>query len=79
MTTLDAYLARSDAKKLTDLAREMGVSKARLSQLRDSRDWPPALALKCEQATGGRLSASKLCPVIAQARKATPRTSPEAA
>lgn len=69
MTTLHAYLARKDAKKLSDLAIEMGVSKARLSQLRNSRDWPPALALQAEKATDGKLSASKLCPVIAEARK----------
>lgn len=69
MTTLDAYLARKDAKKLTDLAIEIGISKARLSQLRNSRDWPPALALKVEEATGGKLSASKLSRVILDARK----------
>lgn len=70
MKTLDAYLARKDAKKLTDLAVEMGISKARLSQLRKSRKWPPALALKLEEATGGKLSASTVCPVIADARRA---------
>lgn len=69
MTTLDAYLARKDAKKLTDLAIEMGISKARLSQLRNSRDWPPALALKVEEATGGKLSASELSRVILDARR----------
>jgi len=69
MTTLDAYLARKDAKSLTEIAKQVGISKARLSQLRNSREWPPQLALEVEKATGGQLSASKLCPVIAQARK----------
>lgn len=69
MTTLDAYLARKDAKSLTEIAIEVGISKARLSQLRNSREWPPQLALEVEKATGGALSASRLCPVIAQARR----------
>lgn len=69
MTTLDAYLGRPDAKSLTDIAKQVGISKARLSQLRNSREWPPQLALEVEKATGGKLSASKLSPIIAQARK----------
>jgi len=67
--TLDTYLRRDDAKSLTALAAEMGISKSRLSQLRDSRDWPPELALKAELATGGTVSASIICPVIALARQ----------
>ena len=69
MKTLAAYLDKAGSKTLTALADEVDISKARLSQLRDSRDWPPSLALKIEGATGGRVSASALCPVIAEARK----------
>ncbi len=54
---------------LTVLASEIGISKGRLSQLRNSTDWPPELALAAESKTGGALSASTLCPVIAKARQ----------
>lgn len=54
---------------LTALAKAVGVSKGRISQLRDSLDWPPELALKVEDATGGDVSASDICPVIAKARQ----------
>lgn len=66
--TLDAYLSREGSKSLTALSEEIGVSKGRLSQLRDGTNWPPELALKAEEATGGALDASELCPVIARAR-----------
>jgi DNA-binding transcriptional regulator YdaS (Cro superfamily) len=66
--TLDAYLSRPDAKQLTTLASEIGVSKGRLSQLRHATDWPPELALNAEKATGGVLNASLLSPVVAKAR-----------
>lgn len=69
MQTLDAYLATADAVKLTVLADRMGVTKGRLSQLRHSKDWPPDLALKCEEALGGAISASELSSVIARARE----------
>lgn len=68
--TLDEYLARPDAPSLTDLATAMEVSKGRLSQLRGSVEWPPEIALKAEEKTGGALSASFLSPIIAQARRA---------
>jgi len=68
-TTLDKYLSRKGAKSLTALSLELGVSKGRLSQLRLSQEWPPELALKLETATAGKISASHLCKVIAQARK----------
>ena len=68
--TLDAYLKKPGALTLTALSDKIGVSKGRLSQLRKSKDWPPELAMKIEQATGGSLSASLLSPVIKQARKA---------
>jgi len=67
--TLDAYLKRPDAMSLTQLATEMGVSKGRLSQLRNSTDWPPELALVAESKTGGALSASILSALIAKARQ----------
>lgn len=68
--TLDTYLRRDGAKTLTAIADEIGVSKGRLSQLRNATEWPPELALKVEAATQGALSASKLSAVIAQARAA---------
>lgn len=69
---LEAYLSRPDALSPTDLAKVIGVSKGRLSQLRketrEGREWPPELALKAETATAGQLSASALSSIIAQAR-----------
>lgn len=67
--TLDTYLDRADAKTLTELSLKIGVSKGRLSQLRNSTDWPGDLALRIEGATNGLLNASVLSPVIARARK----------
>ena len=66
--TLSTYLAREDAMSLTDLSIKIGVSKGRLSQLRDATDWPPELAMKAEEATGGAINASTLSPTIARAR-----------
>lgn len=68
--TLDRYLGTPDAKTLTALSLEIGVSKGRLSQLRFSREWPAELALKVEEATGGALSASALSDTIKRARVA---------
>lgn len=68
--TLDTYLSTGSAKTLTALSAEVGISKGRLSQLRNSTDWPPELAMKIEAATGGSLNASVLSSVIAQARAA---------
>ncbi len=67
--TLDAYLKSADAMSLTALAREVGVTKGRLSQLRKVTDWPPELAMKVESATAGKLDASKLSPTVARARE----------
>lgn len=67
--TLDAYLKRGGALSLTALAAKMGVSKSRLSQLRESTDWPPELAMKAEAETAGSVSASFLSPIVAQARQ----------
>lgn len=68
MMTLDRYLAADGAKTLSALAIEIGVSKGRLSQLRNLTEWPPELALKVEEATDGRLNASQLSAVVARAR-----------
>jgi hypothetical protein len=68
--TLDAYLKKRGAKSLTDLSRELSVSKSRLSQLRFETTWPPDLALKIEAATAGAMNASKLSEVVARARAA---------
>ena len=67
--TLSQYLETAGAPSLTDLSSKLGVSKGRLSQLRDATDWPPDLALKVEEETGGALDASELSPIIARARK----------
>ena len=67
--TLHTYLSRKGAKTLTALAAEMRVSKGRLSQLRNSTDWPAELAMAAEAATGGALNASQLSPTIARARE----------
>jgi DNA-binding transcriptional regulator YdaS (Cro superfamily) len=68
MTTLATYLASDGAKTLTALSAELGVSKSRLSQLRDATEWPPELAMKAEAATGGMLNAASLSQVVRQAR-----------
>jgi len=67
--TLDAYLAKPDAKSLTELAQSLEISKGRLSQLRHASEWPADLALKAEAATGGALNASVLSATVARARK----------
>lgn len=66
--TLDTYLAGSGAKSLTALSVAVGISKGRLSQLRNATEWPPELAMKVEAATNGALNASALSSVVAQAR-----------
>lgn len=68
--TLHRYLGTKGAKSLTALSLELGVSKGRLSQLRHLKDWPPELALKVEKATDGKLNASALSAVVADARAA---------
>jgi DNA-binding transcriptional regulator YdaS (Cro superfamily) len=68
--TLDTYLKQADAKTLTVLARDAGVSKGRLSQIRGGEPCPPDLALRIEAATDGAVSASDLSHVIARARAA---------
>lgn len=65
---LQTYLAKRGA--LTALAASVGVTKGRLSQLRNSTDWPPELALKVEHATSGLVDASTLSPIVALARAA---------
>jgi len=68
MTTLDTYLDRDGSKKLTALAAAVGISKGRLSQLRNATEWPPELAMKIEKETGGALDAGALSSIVAQAR-----------
>lgn len=70
MKTLDTYLSSAGAKTANELAAELGVTKQRISQLRYSVQMPPELALKIEAATAGFLDASKLSPIVAQARAA---------
>jgi hypothetical protein len=69
--TLSEYLDREGSPSLTDLSAKLGISKGRLSQLKSSTDdWPPDLALKVEEETGGALDAGKLSSIIARARQA---------
>lgn len=68
--TLSKYLAREGSPSLTELAARMDISKGRLSQLRDSLEWPPELALEAEKQTGGELNAAELSPTVARARQA---------
>lgn len=68
--TLSKYLAREGSPSLTKLAAKMGITKGRLSQLRDSTEWPPELALEAEKQTGGALDAGILSPTVARARQA---------
>lgn len=67
--TLDAYLRQPDAQSLTSLSAAIGVSKGRLSQLRNATEWPPELAMEAERATDGALNAATLSPVVARARE----------
>lgn len=67
--TLSAYLERPDAMNASQLAAALGVSRGRMSQLKD-KPWPPELALAAEKVTDGALDASALSPVVAQARAA---------
>lgn len=67
--TLDHYLSRDDAPSMTAFAAKLGVTKARLSQLRHSTDWPAELALAAERQSGGALNASDISAVVKLARK----------
>jgi len=55
--TLTTYLERPDAMKPSQLAAALGVSRSRITQLKD-KPWPPELALAAEKATGGVLDAA---------------------
>ena len=68
--TLSDYFSRDGSMNLTRLADKIGVTKGRLSQLRDSQEWPPEIALRVEEATEGTLDAAKLSPIVARAREA---------
>ena len=65
--TLATYLSRPDAMNRSQLAAAIGVSKGRITQLKD-KPWPPELALEAERVTGGALDAALLSPVVAMAR-----------
>lgn len=67
--TLETYLKRPDAMKLSQLAAAIGISKGRMTQLRQNGDWTPELALKAEAETGGAINASLLNATIAKARQ----------
>jgi DNA-binding transcriptional regulator YdaS (Cro superfamily) len=67
--SLDAYLNLPE-NKAADLAKAIGISSGRLSQIRGGQKCPPELALKIEAATNGAVSASALSHVIALARAA---------
>lgn len=67
--TLGEYLKREGSPSLTDLSMMLGISKGRLSQLRDATDWPPELAMEAEKHTAGALDAAFLSPTVARARQ----------
>jgi hypothetical protein len=46
------YFQRPDAMNASQLAVAIGISKGRVSQLRDSTDWPPELALAVDLGRG---------------------------
>jgi DNA-binding transcriptional regulator YdaS (Cro superfamily) len=54
----------------SDLAAQLGISPGRLSQLKDSNEWPADLALRLEEVTARVISASDVSPTIARARAA---------
>lgn len=65
---LNEYLARPDAMSLTKLSEAIDISKGRLSQLRRETEWPPDVALRAEEATGGLIDAAAMSSVIKRAR-----------
>ncbi len=67
--TLAAYLDQPE-NRAGDLARAIGVSGGRLSQIKTGGTCPPDVALRIEAATKGAVSASALSHVIALARAA---------
>ena len=66
--TLSTYFERPEAMNASQLAAAIGISKGRMSQLKD-KPWPPELALVAERVTQGALDAGALSPVIAEARR----------
>lgn len=67
--TLTQYLAEPGAMTARALAKAMGVTPGRISQLKSRGNWSPELALAAELATGGKLDAALLHPTIAMARQ----------
>jgi DNA-binding transcriptional regulator YdaS (Cro superfamily) len=65
----ETYLKSSEALKPKELCARLGVSKGRLSQLRNGAEWPAHLALAAEEATDGQLDASLLSSIVEKARR----------
>ena len=65
--TLATSLEQPGAMNRSQLATAIGVSKGRITQLKD-KPWPPELALEAERVTAGALDAAALSPVVAMAR-----------
>lgn len=72
MKTVDQYLRQPGAITATAFSAKIGVTKGWLSRLRSSTEWPPELALKVEEETGGQVSACDISPLIAKARSSAP-------
>jgi plasmid maintenance system antidote protein VapI len=67
--TLTEYLNR-EKLSLSAFGALVGVTKGRLSDLnKNGRDWPPDLALKVEEHSGGAVDAAELSTIIARARQ----------
>ena len=66
--TLTEYLKRPGSLSRSQICEGLGISPSRLSHLRYSIAWPPALALAAEELTHGALSASDLSPIVRRAR-----------
>lgn len=70
MKNLETYIAAGNT--LSALADGLGVTKARMSQLRKAADWPPDIALRAEQVTKYKLDAGELSSIVKQARLTAP-------
>ena len=68
MSIIKSYFDRPGSLKRAEVCEAMNITQGRLSQLRDSVDWPPELALKMESVTRGAINASDISPLVAKAR-----------
>lgn len=66
--TLKAYFQRPDAISASKLAGKIGISKGRISQIRNGEPCPAEIALAIERETGGVIDAADLSQVVADAR-----------